>query len=305
MPFPKMKKPKYPPRLWGLMGYPGSGKTTFAVQMLGPLLVVDADHRFSEVLDLANGREIFLLSEKPVDNTETDRIAAILDKEMRASSIGTIVVDSLTAIITPLVVQIMIDKDAGREKNLAAGFRKKALAMRQLQDAVTKWGTDALWIYHLMDARDAQGKAIVRATVSQTELARLTRSTNLQLEIVQQGDRRGIKVVWARRGRSNITLWDEDGLWANMPEKIEAAVYDGLSQADQEQIEAQTPYVFPTPESAIDWGYQQGAFKSLEQATHHYNKIKNENRPNNAREMASLWVSEVQSRLAGNNGDQK
>ncbi len=50
MPFAKMEPAKYPPRLWGLVGHPGSGKSTFAAQLLGPLLVVDADHRFTEAL---------------------------------------------------------------------------------------------------------------------------------------------------------------------------------------------------------------------------------------------------------------
>ena len=83
-------------------------------------------------------------------NVLPDRVAAILTENMPSSQVETIIVDSLTAIITPLVVQAMVDKDAGRAKNLAAAFRTKALAMRQLQDAVTRWGTDVLWVYHLM-----------------------------------------------------------------------------------------------------------------------------------------------------------
>jgi len=31
--FKKMVKSTYPPRLWALVGYPGSGKSTFATQM--------------------------------------------------------------------------------------------------------------------------------------------------------------------------------------------------------------------------------------------------------------------------------
>jgi hypothetical protein len=47
------KVTKYPPRLWSLVRSPGSCKSTFATQMRGPILIVDADHRFEEVLDLA------------------------------------------------------------------------------------------------------------------------------------------------------------------------------------------------------------------------------------------------------------
>jgi hypothetical protein len=303
MAFRKMTQTTYPPRLWALVGYPGSGKSTFATQMHGPLLVVDADHRFREVLDLAGERDVYELSGVASDNTDPDRVAAILAGNMPGSEVGTIVVDSLTAIITPLVVQAMVDKEAGREKNLAAAFRTKALAMRQLQDAVTRWGTDVLWVYHLMDARDAQGRAVRRATVSQTELARLTRSINMQLELVQNGDRRGIKVVWARRGRDGMTIWDESGTWAGMPERIEEAVYGGLSEAEQEQIEGEIPEVFPNAETAIAWGFERGAFEVLPHARNAYEKLKREARPKDAREMARLWVADVQARLMAANGN--
>jgi len=303
MAFKKMTRTKYPPRLWAMVGYPGSGKSCFATQMRGPLLVVDADHRFTEVVGLAGTRDVYELSDVATDNTDPDRVAAILAENMPSSDVATIVVDSLTAIITPLVVQAMVDKDAGREKNLAAAFRGKALAMRQLQDAVTRWGTDVLWVYHLMDARNGQGQALVRATVSQTELARLTRSINMQLEIIQNGDRRGVKVVWARRGRSGMTLWDETGTWAGMPEKIEAAVYDGLTEADQERIEQEVPEVFPNPETAISWGFERGAFRALQHARNAYEKLKREARPKDAKEMARLWVADVQARLMAGNGN--
>jgi hypothetical protein len=296
MAFRKMEQTQYPPRLWGLVGYPGSGKSTFATQMKNPLLVVDADHRFREVLSWAQG-DVYELSSEPADNTDADRIAALLASNMPGAEVGTIVVDSLTAIIAPLVTQAMVDRDAGRQKNLAAAFRTKALAMRQLQDAVTRWGCDTLWVYHLNDARDGQGKALVKATVSQTELARLTRSINLQLELVQEDDRRGVKVVWARRGRSGMTIWDESGRWAGIPEEIEAACYDGLSQAEQEQIEGTAPEVFPNAETAISWGFERAAFKALQHARNAYNKIKQEQQPQDAQAMAALWVADVQRRL--------
>jgi hypothetical protein len=279
MSFKKMTKQQYPPRLWALVGYPGSGKSTFATQMAGPVLVVDADHRFDEVLDLAIG-SVYELSNSPADNVDADRITAILAENMPGSEVKTIVGDSLTAIITPLVVQAMVDKDEGRTNNLAAAFRVKALAMRQLQDAVTRWGCDTLWIYHLNDARDAKGKAHTRATVSQTELARLTRSINLQLEIVGgENGRRGIKVVWARRGRSGMIIWDDDitGYWQGMPERIEAEVYDGLSKAE---------------------------FEALPHARNAYNKLKGLQQPQTAREMAALWVTAVRGRLLEMNGDE-
>jgi len=295
MAFRKMKKPKFPPRHWSIVGYPGSGKSSFAARMSGPVVVIDADHRFSEVLDLC-AADVFELSERGRDNVDPDMISQLLNKNMPQAEVKTIIVDSLTAIITPYVVQAMMDREHGRTRNLMAGFKNKALAMRQLQDAVTRWGTDVLWIYHLQDARDAQAEAVVRSTVSQTEVARLTRSINLQLQIVQEGERRGIQVVWARRGRSGMVVWDEDGHWKGMPEKLEEAIYGGLTLEEQDQIARDTPEIFPNAETAISWGFEQGGFANLEEARRVYLALKNETRPGNAREMATLWVTEVRTR---------
>ena len=295
MSFRKMNKPNFPPRLWSLVGYPGSGKSTFAAQLSGPSLVVDSDHRFSEVLDLSVG-EVYQLSDEPSDNVDPDAVARILRKNMPGSDVRTIIVDSLTTIITPYVVQALVDRERGRTRNLMAAFKDKALAMRQLQDAVSRWGTDVLWIYHLQDSRDAKAEEVVRATVSQTELARLTRSINLQLQIVTEGDRRGIEVVWARRGRAGLVLWDESGCWERMPEKLEEAVYGGLSAAEQRTIESKTPRVFPNSETAISWGQEQEAFANVEEARRAYEQIKKDGRPRSAHEMAALWVAEVRAR---------
>jgi hypothetical protein len=292
MAFKKMIKPKYPPRHWSLVGYPGSGKSTFAAQMRGPKVVIDADHRFTEVLDLAQ-EDVFALSDDPQDNVDPDNISRCLYENMPGSGVKTIIVDSLTAIITPIVVKVMQDKEKGRQRNMMAGMKEKALAMRQLQDAVSRWGTDCLWIYHLQDARDGKAKEVTRSTVSETELARLTRSINVQLKIVQEGNKRGVEVLWARAGRSGLVIWDETGCWSGMPEKIEASLYDGLTSKEKEEIEANAPSVFPNSETAINWGYEQGAFASVEESRTGYEFIKNRDNPKTAQEMASAWVTEV------------
>lgn len=297
MPFQDFEIPEFPPRHWGLMSYPGDGKSTFSTQMRGPLLPIDADHRYAEVAALAG--KVLKLSNVPADHNDTDRIAALLNREMPGSQVGTIVIDSATAIIAPLVTQAMQDKERGRLKNLYAGFRDKAQAMRQLQDAVTKWGTDTLWIYHLNDARDGNGAEVTRATLSATEVLRLTRSLNMQLQIVREDARRGVKVVWARSGRSGNqvgVLWDESGKWIGMPEKIEQAVYGGLTKEDMDKIETSAPEFFPTPEAAMDWAIEQGAFDSIQHARNAYDKIKREANPQNARHMAALWTADVERR---------
>jgi len=179
-----------------------------------------------------------------------------------------------------------------------AAFKDKALAMRLLQDAVSAWGCDVLWIYHLQNGRDANANEVVTATVSRTELARLTRSINMQLRIVEQGGKRAVKVEWARRGRSGMTLVDETGTWAGMPEKIEQAVYGGLSLAEQDKIEQAMPTQFSNPEQAIGWAYDFGAFDNLPHARNAYEKLKREQSPSTAAEMWSLWIADCQARKA-------
>ena len=124
MAFKKMDKTVFPPRQWALVGYPGSGKSTFAAQMTGPMLVVDADHRFAEVARLAAG-EIFQLSDEPADNINAERIAALLKENMAGSGIKTVVIDSLTSILSPLIVEAILDNDAGRNRNRVARLKTK------------------------------------------------------------------------------------------------------------------------------------------------------------------------------------
>ena len=53
MPFKRLDITQVPRRLWALVGFPGSGKSTFAMQMRGPVLAIDADQRVDEVARLA------------------------------------------------------------------------------------------------------------------------------------------------------------------------------------------------------------------------------------------------------------
>ena len=297
MPFAQMERPKYPPRQWAIVGYPGSGKSTFAAQMKGPILVIDADHRFAEVLPVAGG-PVYSVSENAADHADPRKIAELLRANMPGSGVRTVVIDSLTAIVAPLVTAAIMANDAGENKNRIAAFKDKALAVRTLQDGITAYGVDTLWIYHYRDARDAKAQEQITTTISAVELARLRRSLNLILSIVEEGGRRGVRVDWARRGRSGLTLWDSTGRWANMPERIEAAVYDGLSEAEQEQIAQATPAGFTGPEEAIAWGYERGAFKDAVHAKNAYEKLRSEAQPKSAGDMWELWIAEVERRLA-------
>lgn len=318
MPFKKMEKAVIPPRHWILVGYPGSGKSTFSTQMRGPLLPIDADHRYQEVAYLVQG-DVYELSGDPADAVSPEAIYRLLNQNMPGSGTRTIIVDSLTTIIVPKVTEAILESDARRERNkekakgekrenLIAPFRDKALAMRLLQDAVTKWGTDTLWIYHLQDARDEDANKVTKPILSDTERARLYRSVNMELHIVsetpsvrpqaQENKRRGIKVIWARRGRSGMTLWDDSGKWIGMPEKIEQAVYGGLSVADQDKIQQEAPAVFPTEEAAIEWalGTYPNLFKNINHGRNAFNLIKKALPGKGLAEWSLAWVEDVDRR---------
>lgn len=295
MPFKKMSTQQHPPRQWALVGYPGTGKSTFASQMATPMLVVDADHRFTEVAGKATG-EVYELSDNPADNVDAEQIAKQLRANMPGSDVKTVIIDSLTSILSPLVVEAIMDNDAGRNKNRVSAFKDKAMAMRLLQDTITGWGCHTLWIYHLRDGLDGKASKTESTSISTVELARLRRSLNMQLRVVQEGNKRGVKIEWARKGHSGMTLWDETGVWRDMPERIEQAVYGGLTVEDQERIADQTPTKFASGADAVAWGFEQGCFRDAVHTQNAYDKVRTEKAPQNAQEMWKYWIEDVQRR---------
>jgi hypothetical protein len=299
MGFTKVDKQAFPPRHWSIIGAPAVGKSSFAARMRGPILVIDADHRFGEVAGLAAG-DVYQVSADPADHNDAERVAAALRSGMAGGvRVGTIVIDSLTAILSPLVSQAVMDNDADRNRNKMAAWKPKAMAMRLLQDNVTQYGADTLWIYHERDGRDAKGGEQTVATVPRTELARLQRSLNMRLRVViDDAGRRGVNVEWARSGRSGGTVWDDSRSWVNMPERIEQAVYGGLSAEEQAKLADAVPTAFTGPDHAIGWGFEQGCFDAIQHARAAYDKLKGERKPKSAGEMWALWVEDVQRRMA-------
>lgn len=295
MAFRKLEPTQYPPRQWAIVGAPGTGKSTFAAQMTGPLLVIDSDHRFQEVARLAAG-DVYTVDSA---GNDAEAIAHQLQANMAGSGVKTIVIDSLTAIVTPLVTQAIMDNDAGVNRNKVTAFKPKALAMRLLQDSITSWGTSTLWVYHTRQGLDGHARETESTSISAVELARLRRSLNMTLRVIDAGGRRGIIVDWARSGRSGMTLWDETGAWRGMPARIEAAVYDGLSQAEQAAMEKATPTSFSGPNAAIAWGFEQGCFRDAVHAANAYEKVKSEHQPQTAAMMWTLWVEDVHRRCCG------
>lgn len=285
------KRPKYPRRLWSLVGFPGDGKSTFAARMATPILVIDSDHRFDEVMHLVAG-DVLEFEDARINGL----VAPIVDelsRSMPEERVATIVVDSLTQIISPLVQRAVQANLDGEHRNKMAGFVAKATGMKLLQDGVSRWGTDVLWIYHLQEGRDARAQAHTSTSIPATELARLQRNLNARLRIVRKNEQLGVHVEWCRTGRQGFTLWDESGVWEMMPEKLEEAMYAGLAQ----EAQAHRAGRFSGPEEAISWALEQGAFAGDKEARTAYEQVKATHKPANAAEMWELWSMEVHSRL--------
>lgn len=282
-----------PPRRWAIVGPPAAGKSTFACAMRQPLAVLDYDGRFA---DLAGTLGVEALEP---DGDLFDPVG--LTREIDAAKgLGTVVVDSLTAFISPKVAQIIQEIDEGRHKNKAAAWKSKAVTMRLLLGAVARHRGDVLWIWHTGEASDARGQAIQRETVPRTERARLLGALNAVLEIVEDNGRLGVRVQWARNeGRVGEIFWDDSGVWAGVPEQLDAL-----------QLGTEGPYrrQFASPEEAVAYAVEKRAFglwsepgdaghaKALQHGQHAYEAVKRVLRPRSAAEMRVLWEAEIMIR---------
>lgn len=298
--FKKMDKSALPPRQWLLIGHPGVGKSTFSAQMKSPILAIDTDRRYAEVASLCPGTVYDLADsdDDGIDMTDASQMAAVLKKNLPGSDVKTIVFDSVTAFLTPKVVTAILDNDSGKNKNRVTGFKDKALSMRLLEDTITNAGVNVLWIAHRRATRDSQAREIEVDSISTVELARLRRCLNMELEIVTEGKKFGVKVRWARNGRSGMTLWDETGVWKGMPEKIEEAVYGGLTKEDMRRIENEIPKKFNSPEDAVAWGFEQGCFRDAVHSKNAYDKLKTDKKPKSAQDMWDAWLANIALRKA-------
>jgi len=131
-----------------LVSEPNMGKTTLASKLLKPGkigVVCDSDGRFDEVV--SPDTNFFPLSDDPSDMLNPKRIYDITQESMPNKSVGLFLVDSLTAIIEPIILRVQRAVEEGKEKG-ARGYKEKADAMKYLQAAFTPWGTDVIWVYH-------------------------------------------------------------------------------------------------------------------------------------------------------------
>ena len=286
MAFKKLQQ-KLPPRVWLLKGRSRSGKSVFSMNMRGPLLPIDADNKLFGSQQYAVG-EVMEFSDNHTDAVNVARIEKILEDNMPGSGIKTIIVDSVTPILEPLILKAMETTAGGMGR-----WQVKSSAMKKLTYACTRWGGDVLFIYHIDDSMDAKANMTEKTSITPVELARLYKHFNMSLTVVEEGNRRGIRVDYAQHGKYGMTIWDDNGYWRGMPERIEEAVYAGgvLDQPER-------PTSFGGPDLAIAWGMAQGCFRDEVHAKNAYDKLKAEKKPQTASEWWPLWIAEVDRRVA-------
>lgn len=288
------------PRHWALIGYSLDGKSTFAMQMAGPILVVDADQRAANVLHrAADPDNVYRL--EGVDCTDVRAVANEVGAALKSGTqIGTVVIDSLTAIIAPYQTEAMMENRAGENQNKSAAFMDKALAMRFIQDAITKHGLDVLWIWHMEDGRDGRGNESTRQTISVTERDRLRRNLDAILTVVRDGERRGIEVENLRPEPGcdpKTVIWDESGQWTGMPDKIDAFLLP--RKAAPAAVPApgapQRPLPFRTKDEALAYAVREGFFSTPAAAEVAYNEVRTRTNPTNAQGMFTEFDKYLES----------
>ena len=90
-----------------------------------------------------------------------------------------------------------------------------------------------------------------------------------------------------------------------MPEKLAAAIYGGLTAAEQEGLAQAPPHQLPERSKrsdkrsgAIAWGFDQGVFEVINHARNAYDVVKRTCQPKTAAEMWELWIADVLARKA-------
>ena len=266
-----------------LLSFAGDGKTRFASQMLQDEkigVVVDADGRFDEAVSKELAGRFVPLSDNKEDMRDAKAIRDICYKSMPDSSVGTFIVDSVSSIIEPVILDTQRQKEEGKVKNLATAYKQKADLMKYLRDGLVRWGTDVIWIYHLRNSTDANAKKTVVTSIPELELTRLMMDINLKLQIVvDKNERRGVKVLFARGGRTDFVIWDDSGNWEGIRERLLNEVWGGLTEEEQTQLEGAIPTGFKTGQEAKDWAWEYsqnngGDYKDAQHVLNSYNKVK-------------------------------
>lgn len=301
MAFGTFKKSKYPVRQWAIKAPARFGKSTLCANLKHPIVVADTDNRFATTkvaLGLSD-EQVMPISNDRAPHVDADAFAAELSKNRRESSkIGTVLLDSATGMIQPIVMEAM----RLPPKLRASKMLEKAMAMRTVIDALQNFGCDYAIIYHQEGRCDNAGEKIVHETIPAKEREAMYRALNMELELVTERDadgrivKHGVKVLWARDGEDGMTIWDPPGnMFRGMPERIEEAVYrNGIDTRNSKGAPAEAPSAppaqaaagegastqaklrFANKDAALSHAVECGAYATIEDAATGYEAVKRE-----------------------------
>ena len=311
MAFVKAVKPKWPTLRAAVYAESGAGKTTLARSAKQPMVVIDADNRFTD--QMRENDSVFFLSENPRDNLDIDTICALLAQNMPGSGVKTIVVDTATPIFETLMEEVEAEVDQIRQwntknpsskKSEIGPHRTKATKMKRLRRALFGYDTDVLIIYHQHTHYTHTGKKEVARTISDIELARLNMSINMTLKVVtdEKTGRRGVLIERNRFGHEGITVWDDSPTkdWAGFWDKLQAEAYKGLTWDDMQKKASATPEKFASLDHALSWGFEQGIFTDVAHARNALIYIAQQNEfeiDSDPEDWSSYWIAEVERRI--------
>lgn len=244
------------------------GKTSFLVEWAKPGMgiIVDSDGRFGDAVSTTARADFYPLCDKQSDMLDVDKIVEALEKNIPSveKEVSIIAVDTLTKILEPIITKIQ-----AKGKTNLYSYKEKADAMKKLRHAVTKWGTETAWVYHKRqvykenpNAKGFDDKYILvdEDFLNEVEQTRLGADITLSLEIVvdERTGKRGVKVLYARRGRMGITVWDDIGNWKGFRNTLEQAVWGGLTEEDQSSMGVldENPLLWESPKQAMTWAWR-------------------------------------------------
>jgi len=309
-------------------GQSGAGKTHFALTFPRPA-VIDAEGG----TEMFGGRFDFdVLRTKDIDEV-LKAVESITPKQY-----DTVVVDPITVLwqVTMEAGQMAAEKRAIRQKRSADEAtltpRDWGIIKRKVNALYTRlvnMPTHVVVCGRIKDINESRGTEVVKVgeRVDAEKSTEYLFDVIIKIEIGKDGQRVGI-VEKDRSGKlqgkrivnpsfsslSEIIQAAASGNAAPVAQDSAQVAEKMAAEFDEKQPEAapsgmadieaaaakNVSNAFLSPAAAIQWGFEQGAFRVFIHAENAYEKLKREHSPKTAEEMATLWRADVARRLAEN-----
>lgn len=247
-----------------IKGREKSGKSSFVSEWVKPgvAVVIDADGRFQDSVPENSNTTFYPMSDTKEDMIEVDRIVKTMDRALPiiGSETTTIIVDTLTKILSPIIDGIQ------KSSSNVYGYAPKAKAMKDLRSCFNKWNAETIWVYHRslyyreIKKDDGRKDYVLdeKNSLSNIEYSRIGADITLTLDLLvdENTQKRGVKVLEARKGRQGFTYWDESGTWQDVRKNLEELIWGGLTKVEQDKMEDMRDEVLLSSEHAQKWAWE-------------------------------------------------